>query len=147
MAKCSEVMTPDPVACEPSDPVKKAARVMKQHDVGAVPVVENRTSRRLIGILTDRDIVVGVVADDRDVNATTVADAMTGNPATCREEDDLRKAVAVMADRKVRRLPVVDGSGRLCGIIAQADIATRLNRDAETGELVEAISEPGTVRK
>ena len=147
MATCSEVMTPDPVTCEPADPVKKAARVMKQHDVGAVPVVESRTSRRLIGILTDRDIVVQVLAGDRDVDATTVGDAMTANPAACREDDDLRKALGVMADRKVRRLPVVDEGGRLRGIIAQADVATRLNRDAQTGELVEAISEPGTVRK
>lgn len=147
MAKCNEVMTPDPVACEPGDPVKKAARVMKQHDVGAVPVVENRTSGRLVGILTDRDIVLQVIAADRGVDGTTVGDVMTGNPAACRETDDLRKALTLMAERKVRRLPVVDDAGRLRGIIAQADVATRVNRDEQTGELVEAISEPGTVRK
>jgi CBS domain-containing protein len=72
---------------------------------------------------------------------------MTADPVTCREDADVSEAVTRMADRKVRRIPVVDGSGALLGIIAQADIATRVQRDKTTGELVEAISEPGTVRK
>jgi predicted transcriptional regulator len=72
---------------------------------------------------------------------------MTNNPVTCREDDDVSQAVARMAERKVRRIPVVDANGALKGIIAQADIATRVHRDTTTGELVEAISEPGTVRK
>lgn len=147
MAKCSDVMTPDPVACEPNEPIRRAAAVMKQHDVGAVPIVESQGSQRLVGIVTDRDIVVKVVAGDRNVDQATVRDAMTANPAVCRADDDLEKALSVMAERQVRRMPVVDESGRLRGIIAQADIATRVNRDRETGQLVEAISEPGTVRK
>jgi CBS domain-containing protein len=72
---------------------------------------------------------------------------MTPNPATAREEDDVRQAVADMAARQVRRMPVVDAEGRLSGIIAQADIATRVQRDETTGDMVEAISEPGTVRQ
>ena len=72
---------------------------------------------------------------------------MTSNPSTCREDEDVSDAVARMAERQVRRMPVVDAEGRLCGIIAQADIATRVQQDKTTGELVEAISEPGTVRK
>jgi CBS domain-containing protein len=72
---------------------------------------------------------------------------MTNNPVTCREDDDISQAVARMAERKVRRILVVDGAGTLRGIISQADIATRVHRDETTGELVEAISEPGTVRK
>lgn len=147
MPKCSDVMTPDPVSCEPNDPIKKAAKIMKQHDVGAVPVVESQASKRLVGIITDRDIVVRVVAEDRDVAAAAVRDAMTANPAACRTDDDVDKAVALMGERKIRRMPVVDESGRLRGILAQADIATRVNKDKRTGELVEAISEPGTVRK
>ena len=147
MPKCSEVMTPDPVACSPEDSVKKVAGVMKQHDVGAVPVVESAASKRLVGIVTDRDIVLKVVAEGRAVDGATVADAMTSNPAACRADDDVERALALMAERQVRRMPVVDESGRLRGIIAQADVATRVNRDSRTGELVEAISEPGTVRK
>ena len=147
MPKCSDVMTADPVACEPADLVRSAARLMKQHDVGAIPVVESKASSRLVGIITDRDIVVKVVADDRQIESATVRDAMTNHPAACRAEDDLDQALALMRDRKVRRMPVVDDGGRLLGIIAQADVATRVNRDKQTGELVEAISEPGTVRK
>lgn len=148
MPKCSEVMTPDPVACEPNDSITKAARIMKQHDVGSVPVIESQTSGRLIGILTDRDIVVKVLAEDRGVNQATVQDAMTTDPVACRLDDDIQKALDLMAERQVRRMPVVDDEGgRLRGIIAQADIATRINRDKQTGELVEAISESGAVRK
>jgi CBS domain-containing protein len=147
MPKCSEVMTPSPVFCEPGEPIKGAAKIMKQHDVGAVPVVESGAAMRLVGIVTDRDVVVKVLAEDRDVDRATVRDAMTTNPATCRTDDDVEKALTSMAARQVRRMPVVDESGRLKGIIAQADIATRINRDKETGALVEAISEPGTVRK
>jgi CBS domain-containing protein len=120
---------------------------MKQHDVGAIPVVESRSSKRLVGIVTDRDLVVKVVAGDRQVDEATARDAMTSNPAACRDDDDVEQALNLMAERQVRRMPVVDASGRLLGIIAQADVATRVNRDKRTGELVEAISEPGAVRK
>lgn len=147
MSKCRDVMTPDPVACEPTDRSRSVARLMKQHDVGAIPVVDSRASKRLVGIVTDRDIVVKVVAEGRQVDEATVSEAMTSNPASCRDEDDVDQALALMAERQVRRMPVVDGSGRLVGIISQADVATRVNRDQRTGELVEAISESGTVRK
>jgi len=147
MPKCSDVMTPDPICCEANDPISKAAKSMKQHDVGAIPVVESQASQRLVGIVTDRDIVIKVLADGRPVDSSCVRDAMTTNPSACRTTDDVEKALKSMADRQVRRMPVVDESGRLMGIIAQADIATRINRDKDTGALVEAISEPGTVRK
>ncbi len=147
MAKCSEVMTREPVSCEPADSIKRVAEVMKREDVGAVPVVDSKSSRRLVGIVTDRDIVVRVVADGRNVDSSPVRDAMTANPATCREDQDVSAAVSLMAERKIRRMPVVDAEGRLVGIIAQADVATRVNKDKATGELVEAISEPGTVRR
>jgi len=127
--------------------MQRIAQLMKSEDVGAVPVVELKTSRKLVGIVTDRDIVVKIVADGKTVEKSTARDAMTNNPVTCREDDDVSQAVARMAERKVRRIPIVDANGALKGIIAQADIATRVHRDATTGELVEAISEPGTVRK
>jgi CBS domain-containing protein len=147
MARCGDVMTREPVCCEPADSIVRAAQLMKSEDVGAVPVVESRSSRKLVGIVTDRDIVVRVVAEGRTVENATVRDAMTNNQVTCREDDDVTQAVARMAERKVRRILVVDGTGTLRGIISQADIATRVHRDETTGELVEAISEPGTVRK
>ena len=147
MAKCSDVMTREPVSVEPDEAISRVAELMKSQDVGAVPVIETKASRRLIGIITDRDIVVKVVAAGRDPKSTPVRQAMTSNPSTCREDEDVSDAVSRMSDRQVRRMPVVDAEGRLCGIIAQADIATRVKKDKTTGELVEAISEPGTVRK
>lgn len=144
MAKCRDVMTPDPATCEPGDPIQRAAEIMKREDVGAVPVVESRATPRLVGIVTDRDIVVRVLADGQSVERTVVREAMTGNPAYCREDEDVSHAVGYMAERQVRRMPIVDADGRLRGIISQADVATRVSRDKTTGELVEAISERST---
>ena len=147
MPKCSEVMTRDPVCCVAGDSVSRVAEIMKQQDVGSVPVVDSSATPRLIGIVTDRDLVVKVLAENRGIQGTTVRDAMTSNPASCRETDDVDRAVKLMADRQVRRMPIVDANGHLVGIIAQADVATRVNRDQKTGELVEAISEPNTIRR
>jgi CBS domain-containing protein len=146
MPKCSEVMTREPACCEPGDAISRVAGLMKQHDVGAVPVVDAMNSRKLIGIVTDRDIVVKVLAGSGAADQATVRDAMTADPASCREGDDIETAVKLMSERQVRRMPIVDESGRLSGIIAQADVATRVNRDQATGALVEAISEPRTAR-
>jgi CBS domain-containing protein len=147
MSKCSEVMTRDPASSVPGDSISRVAQVMKEQDVGSVPVVDSPESRKLMGIVTDRDLVVKVLAGGRGIENATVRDAMTSNPASCRDTDDVERAVKLMADRQVRRMPIVDGEGRLVGIIAQADVATRVNRDHKTGELVEAISEPNTVRR
>ena len=147
MPKCSEVMTREPVCCEPGDSVIQVAMLMKTEDVGSIPVVDSRDERKLIGIVTDRDLVVNVLAGGMAVDRATARDAMTANPESCSENEDVNKAVALMAERQVRRMPIVDEAGRLSGIIAQADVATRVKRDETTGELVEAISEPGFVRK
>ena len=147
MVKCNEVMTRDPACIEPGEGISRAAELMKRHDVGSVPVVESKQDHKLIGIVTDRDIVVKVLAGGGPVDRAVVRDAMTPNPAFCREDEDIQRALGLMSDRQVRRMPVVDTEGRLVGIIAQADVATRVNRDQTTGELVEAISEPRTVRK
>jgi CBS domain-containing protein len=147
MPTCKEVMTPNPATCEPGDPVVQVARIMKQEDVGSVPMVESRTSMRLVGIVTDRDLVIKVVAEGRDINSTIVREAMTANPVSCREDDDVKHVLAQMKERQVRRMPIVDSNGVLLGIIAQADIATRINKDTQTGELVEAISESSTSRR
>jgi CBS domain-containing protein len=147
MPKCSEVMTREPACCEPGESISQVAAIMKREDVGSVPVVESHEDKRLVGIITDRDIVVKVLADGADIARATVRDAMTASPATCREDDAVDKAVQLMSNRQVRRMPIVDELGRLCGIIAQADVATRVSNDDTTGELVEAISEPGFARK
>ena len=146
MAKNRDVMTKDPVFCQPGDSLTKVAGIMKHEDVGSVPVVESVGSRRLVGIITDRDIVVKAIAEGRSPDTATVKDAMTANPVSCREEDDVDHALKLMKERQVRRMPIVDSAGLLTGIIAQADVATRVNKDSKTGELVEAISEAGTSR-
>lgn len=147
MTKCSEVMTREPVCCEPGESLVQVAAKMKREDVGSVPVVDSQEDRKLVGIVTDRDIVVKVLANGSGIERATVRDAMTADPACCQEEDDVTKAVHLMSERQVRRMPIVDEAGRLSGIIAQADVATRVNRDKTTGALVEAISEPGFARK
>jgi CBS domain-containing protein len=130
-----EVMTRDVSACEPNATVADAAKVMAQEDVGPVPIVEDG---RLVGIVTDRDIVVRVVAEGRDPNATTVKEIASTDLVTVSPGDDLDEALTLLAERQVRRLPVVEGD-RLVGIVAQADVA-RLGKDKQTGEVVEEIS-------
>ncbi len=130
-----EVMTRDVRACEPNATVADAAKVMAQEDVGPVPIVEDG---RLVGIVTDRDIVVRVVAEGRDPNATTVREIASTELVTVSPDDDLDEALNLLAQRQVRRLPVVEGD-RLVGIVAQADVA-RLGKDKKTGEVVEEIS-------
>jgi CBS domain-containing protein len=128
-------MTRDVRACEPNATVADAAKVMAQEDVGPVPIVEDG---RLVGIVTDRDIVVRVVAEGRDPNATTVKEIASTDLVTVSPGDDLDEALNLLAERQVRRLPVVEGD-RLVGIVAQADVA-RLGKDKKTGEVVEEIS-------
>jgi CBS domain-containing protein len=86
MPKCSEVMTREPAGCEPGDSVTRVAEIMKQEDVGSVPVVDSKSSRKLVGIVTDRDLVVKVLASGRSVENATVRDAMTPQPVSCRED-------------------------------------------------------------
>ena len=131
------------VGIAPERTIGEAAALMDQTGVGALAIIDHD---RLVGIVTDRDLVVKVMAGGGSPDAT-VRDAMTPNPTAVREDDDVQRAVSAMKERQVRRMPVVDRDGRLTGIIAQADVATRVNRDETTGELVEAISEPGNIRK
>ena len=108
---------------------------MASEDVGSVPVVKGG---RLVGIVTDRDLVVRVLADGRDPNSTTVGEIASGDLETVSPDDDLDAALRKMASSKVRRLPVVEGD-QLVGIVAQADVA-RQGDDSETGQVVEEIS-------
>ena len=142
MSTCRDVMTREPACCQPTDSLVRVAQTMKSEDVGAIPIVEG-SSRQLVGMVTDRDIVVKALATGRSPEQTTVREVMTTDLVTCREDEEVTSAVSRMAERQVRRIPVVDRGGSLTGIIAQADVATRVHKDQTTGELVEAISEPG----
>ena len=143
---CQDVMTAEPICCVPDDAVAEVARVMRAHDVGAVPVVVDHDSRRLIGMLTDRDLAIRVIAEGRDPDETSVRDVMSMNPVSCRASDVYQEALRAMGDNQLRRIPVVDSDGRLAGIIAQADVATRLAEPSTTGAVVEAISEPAAAQ-
>lgn len=142
MPKSREIMTANPIACRADDSIVHVADTMRKEDIGSLPVVDSG-DQRLVGMVTDRDIVVKVVAAGADIRSATVKDAMTANPVSVREDDDVNEAVQVMSRRQVRRLPVVDANGKLTGIVSQADIATRGQHDRATGEMVEAISERG----
>jgi len=137
---CEELMTKDPVCCVPGDTVQKAAELMRAENIGPIPVVLDNESKTLVGILTDRDLALRVVAEARDVNTTTVNDVMTTGTVSCRDDDDLREALYAMEQYQIRRIPVVDKNERIIGIIAQADVATRLQSTAHTAEIVEEIS-------
>jgi CBS domain-containing protein len=132
-----ELMTTNPSTVEMSSPVVEAARIMQQEDVGPVPIVDGD---RLAGIVTDRDIVVRVVAEGRDPESTTVGEIMSRDLVTVDPEQPLEEALRLMASHQVRRLPVTEEDGRLVGIVAQADIATEGGSYHATGQVVEEIS-------
>jgi CBS domain-containing protein len=136
--KCSDVMTKDPKTCAPTDFVQQAAQLMKSEDVGPIPIVGD--NGKLEGLITDRDIVLKVVAEGRDPKTTKLSEVMTTDLISCTLDGDIEEMLDLMEDNQVRRMPVVDASGRLVGIVSQADIATRLDEPEKTAELVEDIS-------
>jgi CBS domain-containing protein len=143
--KCSEVMTGDPVCCVPTDTVARIAKLMKTENIGSVPICEDRHGKKLSGIVTDRDLALQVVAENRDARSTKVQDVMTREPLTCRPDDDLQTALDAMEKHQVRRIPVVDDERRLIGMISQADVAVRSHQPEKTAEVVEEISKSQAV--
>lgn len=141
MKKCNEVMTKNPICCLPDDMATKAAELMKKGNIGSIPVIENEQTKKLAGIVTDRDLVLNILAEGRDAKSTKVDSVMTRTVITCRAEDDLQKALDAMSTHQLRRIPVVDNDHRILGIIAQADVATRLNQPEKTAEVVKEISQ------
>ena len=141
MKKCNEVMTKNPVCCLPNDMVAKAAGLMKSKNIGSIPVIENEQTKKLVGIVTDRDLTLKIVADGLDAKSTKVEAVMTRKVVTCHAEDDLQKALDAMSEHQLRRIPVVDNDNRILGIIAQADVATRVDQPEKTAEVVKEISQ------
>ena len=141
MKKCSEVMTKDPVCCLPNDSVAKVAELMKNENIGSIPVIESQQTQKLVGIVTDRDLALKIVSEGRDAKSTNVEAVMTRKVVTCFAGDDLQKALNVMAGHQLRRIPVVDNDNKIVGIIAQADVATRVDQPEKTAEMVKEISQ------
>jgi CBS domain-containing protein len=139
--KCNEVMTKNPVCCLPTDMVAKAAQLMKSENIGSIPVIENEQTEKLVGIVTDRDLALRIIAEGRDAKSTNVETVMTRKVVTCRSDDDLQKALDAMAEHQLRRIPVVDNDNKVVGIIAQADVATRVDQPEKTAEMVKEISQ------
>lgn len=130
-----EVMTPNPRTVTPETSVVEAAKLMTSEDVGPLPVVEGG---ELVGIVTDRDLVVRVIAEGRDPASTVVGDVCSSKPVTVSPDDDVSHALTLLAKHQVRRLPVAEGD-QIVGIVAQADLA-RKESNAAVGEAVEEIS-------
>ncbi len=145
MTNCQDIMTQSPACCLADDQVYTSAQRMQNENVGALPVVENYGTKKLIGIVTDRDLAIRVVGASRDATATLVGDVMTPNPVVCHPADDLDTTLLVMASHQIRRIPVVDEKGQVLGIIAQADIAIRLDNHDKVGQMVGQISQPDLV--
>ncbi|WP_426247508.1 CBS domain-containing protein [Nocardioides sp. LHG3406-4] len=136
MTTARDIMTGDATCAAVSDTLADAARKMRDLDVGALPICDD--DQRLAGMITDRDIVVECVAEDRDPQSTIVGDLAEGKPVTIGADDPVEEALRTMTEHGVRRLPVIDGH-ELVGIVSQADVARNLPED-RIGDLVEAIS-------
>ena len=136
-----DLMTPNPACCTPDTTVEDAARLMLEHDCGEIPVVQGRGAGQLVGVVTDRDIVVRLVARGQDVRSATVSTCMTQPAVSLRPDARVSDAVEMMQAHQVRRVPVVDEQGAVCGIVAQADLA-RWAPSEQTGDLVRDVSEP-----
>ena len=117
-----DIMSKDPICVTPDTSLADAARLMREENIGVVPVVDSEASRRLVGILTDRDIAIRAVAEGRDGTTTSVGHIMTADVRTSTASDSINDVMELMGREQVRRIPVVDDRGALVGIIAQADI-------------------------
>ena len=134
--RCREIMTKSVRTATPDMSLRDVALLMRDGDMGAVPVVEDG---KLIGIVTDRDIVVRVVAEGNGA-ATPIRDAMTTELFTVTPDDFVFEAIRLMGDKQVRRVPVIDNNGELAGIIAMADVALETEDEREIAETLEEIS-------
>jgi CBS domain-containing protein len=144
--KARDIMTKEPAVVTPDEPARQVAQLMAENDCGCVPVVESTATKRVVGVITDRDIAVRGVARGKGPD-TPARDLMTADPNCCSPDTDLKEVERAMADRQVRRIVVADADGCACGIISQADLARAAERGSDVSErdvarVVERISEP-----
>jgi CBS domain-containing protein len=141
--KIQELMSKDPAYCLPADTAQKAAGIMKAKNTGIVPIVENERSLKLVGVVTDRDLCLEIIAEGRDPKGMQVKDCMTDVVIACRPEDDVEKALELMRENLVRRIPVVDKENKLQGMVSMADLVRRGKLEAgKTQDTLRKISEP-----
>jgi CBS domain-containing protein len=141
--KAHEIMTPRPEVVTAKDPISRAASIMRDRDVGVVPVVRDTASMVLEGVITDRDLAIRHVADRHTDDCTVGSHMSKGSMQVVGESDDLNAVIAAMERAEVRRVPVTDTNGKLLGIIAQADVARCQDiPKAQVAEVVQRVSEP-----
>jgi len=139
--RCRDIMTRDVVACRPDSNLREVARLMRDEDTGAIPVLDEHN--KVVGIVTDRDIVVRVLADlERNLDSSVVRDAMSTDVYNVRPNDRLVDCIRKMGDKQVRRILVTDDNDRLKGIISMSDVATEAEYDRELEQALEDISKP-----
>lgn len=142
-----DIMTENPACCTPETQISEVARMMRDEDVGEIPVVQSAQEMSPLGVVTDRDIVVRIVAEGQNTMDKRAGDIMSSPVVTVQRATTLEEAAEIMAHHKIRRVPVVDESGQICGIVAQADIAMNAAPD-KSGEVVAEVSEPaGSARR
>ncbi|HEV8486741.1 MAG TPA: CBS domain-containing protein [Blastocatellia bacterium] len=148
--RVNEVMTVNPTCCIPSDSARMAATIMRDLDTGIVPIVENDVNRKLIGVVTDRDLCIGLICGktigvrvEQHPADTPVDEFMTTNVICCKAEDNIEQAVKLMKENQVRRILVVDSKNAVKGIVSMADLFLRADvPPRETSVTLKSISEP-----
>jgi CBS domain-containing protein len=133
-----DVMTPNPKAVTEKESVLEVARIMRDQDTGVVPVIDGS---KVIGLITDRDIVVRALAEGKDCKTISVKEVMTRNVRSVKEDTPVDEVLNLMSKDEIRRLPVVNNKDELVGIVSIGDVAKRTNRDDKVGKVVEDISE------
>lgn len=139
-----EVMTRDVEVVRPNAALKQAAEKMRDLNVGSLPVCDGQ---RLVGLLTDRDITVRAVAAGRDPLVTEVREAMTGDIIYCFEDQSVEEAAQLMAERQIRRLPIIDRNKQLVGIVSLGDLAVDTGDPARVGHVLEEVSTPSKPKR
>jgi CBS domain-containing protein len=137
----NEIMSKNVACCTSDTTLRDCAKMMAEHDCGCIPIVENMEDKRVIGVITDRDLACRAIAQGKDPNVETVAPYMSTDVITCNSSMSVQECESRMEARQVRRVPIVNESGSIVGIVSQADIA--LSRgDAEIADVVRKVSKP-----
>jgi CBS domain-containing protein len=123
--KVREIMSRDPACCLLSDSAQAVARILCDRNIGSMPVVANQQSRKLVGMITDRDLCCSVVAQGLEPKTTPIEKLLTLAPVSCRDGENIEACERLMQEHQVRRIPIVDAEDRVIGIVSQADLALR----------------------
>ena len=141
--RVKHVMTKNPTCCLATDKTRAAAGIMRDERTGIVPVIDNEQNQKIVGVVTDRDLCMNVVAEGRDPDAVSVQECMTAVVVTCSVNDSVDRATELMKENQIRRVPVVDAEGRVQGILSMADLVTRADiKMGETHETLKKVSTP-----